>query len=127
MINYIESKDNPKIKNALKIASDASFRKKNGMFFASSSKAVGDIARAGFEPVALFLTGEEYERQGEKFAAYPVYVISSSVCEKLREGKTEDGVFGVFKMKPGGHGIKFYPAINCLFYKMCKTPAIWVP
>lgn len=65
MINYIESKDNPKIKNALKIASDASFRKKNGMFFASSSKAVGDIARAGFEPVALFLTGEEYERQGK--------------------------------------------------------------
>lgn len=101
MINYIESKDNPKIKNALKIATDASFRKKNGMFFASSSKAVGDIARAGFEPVALFLTGEEYEGQGEKFAAYPVYVISSSVCEKLREGKTEDGVFGVFKMKPG--------------------------
>ena len=48
MINLIESKDNPKVKNALKIATDASFRRKNKVFFASTSKVVLDIIDAGF-------------------------------------------------------------------------------
>ena len=61
MVNYIESKDNPKIKNALKIAADASARRKNRLFFAATGKVVMDILAAGFKAQAVFCLEAEYD------------------------------------------------------------------
>jgi len=99
MVNYIESKDNQKIKNALKIANDASARRKNGMFFAATSKVVLDILAAGFEAVSVFCLQEEYDRAEDKLEGENVYIVSPAVAEKLSEGKTEDGVWALFRMK----------------------------
>lgn len=99
MVNYIESKDNPKIKNALKIANDASYRRKNRVFFAATSKVVADILAAGFEAVGIFCLQEEYDRVGAAFENRAVYIVSPAVADKLSEGKTEDGVWAVFSMK----------------------------
>lgn len=99
MVNYIESKDNQKIKNALKIANDSSARKKNGMFFAATSKVVLDILAAGFEAVSVFCLQEEYDRLQHRLTGENVYIVSDAVAEKLSEGKTEDGVWALFTMK----------------------------
>ena len=99
MINLIESKDNPKVKNALKIATDASFRRKNKVFFASTSKVVLDIIDAGFTHQAVFVLNTEYEKFAHRLPENNVYLVSQAVADKLSEGKTEDGVFGVFEMK----------------------------
>ena len=99
MVNLIESKDNPKVKQALKIANDASFRRKNKLFFASTSKVVFDILSAGFEHEILFVLQSEYEKFEDRLPQKNVYVVSESVSDKLSEGKTEDGVYAVFRMK----------------------------
>ena len=99
MINLIESKDNPKIKNALKIANDASFRRKNGVFFAATSKVVLDIINAGFAHQAVFVLAEEYGKFADRLPDKNVYTVSRPVADKLSEGKTEDGVWAVFEMK----------------------------
>ena len=99
MINLIESKDNPKIKNALKIANDASYRRKNGVFFAATSKVVLDIIDAGFAHQAVFVLADEYEKFEDRLPAKNVYTVSQPVADKLSEGKTEDGMWAVFEMK----------------------------
>ena len=99
MINLIESKDNPKIKLALKIANDASYRRKNKLFFASTSKVVIDIFDAGFECEMIFVLQSEYERVKSRLPQKNVFVITEAVSAKLSEGKTEDGIYGVFRMK----------------------------
>ncbi len=99
MINLIESKDNPKIKLALKIANDASYRRKNKLFFASTSKVVIDVFDAGFECEMIFVLQSEYEKVKSRIPQKNVFLINESVSSKLSEGKTEDGVYGIFKMK----------------------------
>ncbi|MBQ8604387.1 MAG: RNA methyltransferase [Oscillospiraceae bacterium] len=99
MVNYIESKENPKIKNALKIANDASYRRKNGVFFASTSKVVLDILAAGFRAVSVFCLQEEYDKIADHLTGENVFIVSAPVAEKLSEGKTEDGVWALFEMK----------------------------
>lgn len=99
MIFTIDSKDNPKIKQAVKISDSAAYRRQTGSFFAASSKAVLDIIRAGFEPVWIFCTGESYEKFADKLPRDGVFIVSEAVRDKLSQGKTEDGIYGVFSMK----------------------------
>ena len=99
MINLIESKDNPKVKNALKIANDAAYRRKNGVFFAATSKVVLDIMDADFTHQAVFVLEGEYEKFAARLPDKNVYLVSQPVADKLSEGKTEDGMWGVFEMK----------------------------
>ena len=99
MLNTIESKDNPKIKYAQKLAKDAKLRSESGTFFASTPKVVMDILAAGFEDESLFVTQSEYDRFSAELAQHNVYIISKAVDEKLSEDKTSQGVFGIFKMK----------------------------
>ena len=100
MLNTIQSKDNPKIKYAQKLAKDAKLRFENGEFFASTPKVVMDILKAGFAAESLFMTQKEYDRFSDKLTGENVYIISDAVNEKLSEDKTSQGVFGIFKMKP---------------------------
>ncbi len=99
MVNNIESKDNPKIKDALKLATDASYRRKSGLFFASTRKVVLDIMAAGFSPVSVFVVAPEYEKIKDRLDGVQCFIISEAVSQKLSESKTEDGVFAVFKMQ----------------------------
>ncbi len=107
MINLIESKDNPKVKNALKIANDASFRRKSRLFFAATSKVVLDILDAGFAHQAVFVLNTEYEKSAHRLPENNVYLVSQPVADKLSEGKTEDGMWGVFEMKDADEAAVF--------------------
>lgn len=99
MLNYIESKDNPKVKNAVKLAKDAKLRSENGVFFASTPKVVMDIIAAGFDAESLFFTMDEYKKYADKLEDKNIYIINDAVNQKLSEDKTSQGVFGIFKMK----------------------------
>lgn len=99
MIYSIDSKNNSKVKYAVKISSAGARRRQDNVFFASSSKVVLDIIDRGFEIKALFCLREIYEKHRQKLKDYTVYIVSSAVRSKLSEGKTEDGMFGLFAMK----------------------------
>ncbi len=107
MINVIQSKDNPKIKNAVKLSKDAKFRAELGLFFASTPKVVMDILNAGFVAESLFFMQDEYDIYEKQLVNQPVYIITDTVNQKLSEDKTSQGVFGIFKMKK--------PDINKIF------------
>lgn len=95
----IESKDNPKIKYAMKAADDRTFRRKEGVFFASTSKVVSDILDFGFEHRMIFVCADVWEKHKDKMPRENVFIISRRVRDKLSEGKTEDGVFAVFSTR----------------------------
>ncbi len=99
MLNIIESKDNAKIKNALKLSKDAKLRVETNTFFAQTPKVVMDILSAGFQAEELFFTKDEYAKYSQKLFGLPVNIISEPVNKKLSEDKTSQGVFGVFRMK----------------------------
>lgn len=107
MLNTIQSKDNPKVKFAQKLAKDAKFRNENNMFFAATPKVVMDILSAGFKAEALFFMQDEYDSYEAELVNQPVYIITDQVNEKLSEDKTSQGVFGIFHMKK--------PDINRIF------------
>ena len=107
MLNTIESKDNPKIKYAQKLAKDAKLRTESGLFLASTPKVVMDILAAGFTAESLFFMQDEYDRYEDRLTGQPVYIITDAVNQKMSEDKTSQGVFGVFRMKK--------PDINKIF------------
>lgn len=99
MLNVITSKDNPKVKWAIKLAKNGTLRFEEGLFFASTPKVVMDILQAGFEATDLFFMQCEYDRYEEKLAEENVYIITNDVNEKMSQDMTSQGVFGVFKTK----------------------------
>ncbi|MBR2504089.1 MAG: RNA methyltransferase [Oscillospiraceae bacterium] len=107
MLNVIQSKDNPKVKNAVKLSKDAKFRAESGLFFASTPKVVMDILSAGFTAESLFFMQDEYDIYADRLENQPVYIITDGVNQKLSEDKTSQGVFGIFRMKK--------PDINKIF------------
>ena len=107
MLNVIQSKDNPKVKNAIKLSKDAKLRTESGLFLASTPKVVMDILAAGFTAESLFFMQDEYDRYEDRLAGQPVYIITDAVNQKMSEDKTSQGVFGVFRMKK--------PDINKIF------------
>lgn len=96
MVGNIESRDNPKIKYAIKAADDRTFRRKEGVFFASTSKVVSDMLDFGFEHRMIFVCCDVWEKHKDAMPKENVFIISRRVRDKLSEGKTEDGVYGVF-------------------------------
>jgi len=121
MLNIIESKDNAKIKNAVKLAKDAKLRGESGVFFASTPKVVMDILAAGFVAESLFFTKEEYEKYCDKLSGHNVYIISDAVNQKLSEDKTSQGVFGIFKMKNADIG-KIFTADKLIILEDIQDP-----
>ncbi|MEG3029128.1 MAG: RNA methyltransferase [Oscillospiraceae bacterium] len=99
MLNIIKSKDNPKIKHAVKLSKNPSERAEKGLFFASTPKVVTDIIKAGFEAESLFFMQGEYDRYETLLQDKDVFIITEEVSEKLCEDRTSQGVFGVFQMK----------------------------
>ncbi|MBE6887111.1 MAG: RNA methyltransferase [Ruminococcaceae bacterium] len=121
MLNTIQSKDNPKIKYAQKLAKDAKLRGESGTFFASTPKVVMDILRAGFAAESLFFTQNEYEKFAAELDGENVYIISEAVNEKLSEDKTSQGVFGIFRMKTADMG-RIYSAKKLIVLEDIQDP-----
>ncbi len=98
-MEVIKSRDNPKIKYAVKLSKSTSFRNEEGMFFASSKKVVNDLIEFGFEIKYLFLSLDEYEKLQGNILEDRTFVVTNEVEEKLSVDKSSQSHYAVFKMK----------------------------
>ncbi len=99
----ITSKNNDRIKFAVKIREKDSFRKSEGLFFIEGARLCADAALSSVAIKELYVT----EGALEKYAGYVhsvencaerCFVISDEVAEKLGDTKSPQGVFCVCKM-----------------------------
>ncbi len=99
----IESKSNPKIKDAAALA-DARERKRTGLFLAEGARLCADAAENGVEIVSLFIT----DRAAGTYAKYYVtvraaaareYRISEDAAARLSDTVTNQGFFCVCRKR----------------------------
>ncbi len=99
----ITSKSNDRIKYAVKIRENSSFRKQENLFFAEGARLCFDAASSGVEITELYITEkaltkyEEYVRLVESCAERS-FLVSAEVAEKLSDTKSSQGVFCLCKM-----------------------------
>lgn len=99
----ITSKANDRIKYAVKIRENASFRKQKNLFFAEGARLCFDAASSGVEITELYVTEkalvkyEEYVRLVTE-SAERSFLVSEEVAEKLSDTKNSQGVFCLCKM-----------------------------
>ncbi len=98
-MEIIKSRDNPKIKYAIKLSKSASFRKEEKKFFAASKKVVFDLIEFGYDLEFLFLSLDEYEKNKENIIEEKTFVITNDVAEKLSPDKSPMQIYAVFKMR----------------------------
>lgn len=97
MYPYIESRNNDKVKHAVKVAQSASFRDETGLFFAEGLRLCEDLAMQ-YTPKRLFCTETAVEELDPKVReAQEVYIIDRKVMHKLSETKRSQGVFCLFE------------------------------
>ncbi len=99
----ITSKQNEKIKFAVKIKNDASFRKKEGLFFLEGLRLCLDALESPIEVLSLFLTGSAILKYGDfletlQKSSKSVYKISDDIAEKLSDTKNPQGVFCICRL-----------------------------
>ena len=96
MDEKITSRDNPKVKYACKLADSPGFRRSEGRFFAEGRKLCPELAR-GAALEQLFYTAAAAQKCPER-AGWPGqhFLVEEHVAEKLAEGASHQGVFGVF-------------------------------
>ncbi|MBQ3394499.1 MAG: RNA methyltransferase [Oscillospiraceae bacterium] len=98
MAQYIRSKDNQRIKHAIKLSKDAGTRRRENRFFVSSSKAVSDLMARGFTASEVFATHDGLGKLDARALEGRLFEIAEPVADKLSDSKTDDGVWAVFEM-----------------------------
>ncbi len=100
----IESKSNPKIKEAAAL-NDARERKKTGLFLAEGARLCADAAENGVEIVSLFITDKAAETYEACYhavlrAAAREYRVSETAAERLSDTVSSQNFFCVCRRKP---------------------------
>ncbi len=99
----ITSKANDRIKYAVKIRENASFRKQENLFFAEGARLCYDAASSGVPIAEMYVTEKalnkysDYVRLVEE-KAERCFVVSEEVAEKLADTKGNQGLFCLCKM-----------------------------
>lgn len=99
----ITSKNNERIKYAVKLRDKEAFRKNEGLFIIEGARLCMDAALSGVFIKELYVTQSALEKYGEYIRlaeekAERSFVVSSEVAEKLADTKNTQGVFCVCKM-----------------------------
>ncbi len=97
MTAEITSRDNPRVKEARRVAEQPQFRKETGLFFAEGKRLCFDLA-AAMQPEAVFFTRDflDANPETEKIGGVQ-YLVSDGVAEKLSDTKTTQGLFCLFR------------------------------
>ena len=98
----ITSRNNEKIKNAAKLCTESSYRKKTGMFFLEGLRLCCDAAENGVSPYEVFVTENALEKYASELevlleSCNDCYIITDEIAAKLSDTKTSQGVFCVCK------------------------------
>ncbi len=99
----ISSKNNDRVKYAVKLRDKDSFRKNEGLFFLEGARLCSDAAVSGIEIEELYVTEQALEKYGEYVShienvARKSFLVSREVAEKLSDTQSTQGVFCLCKM-----------------------------
>lgn len=108
----IESVQNPKIKNLLKLQEKSRERKRQGLFVVEGIQENQLAINAGFVPEEFFVC-ENIFQNAVDLSGFKSFNISSVLFEKLAYRGTTGGVLGVFQMKQNELG-EIKPKENAL-------------
>lgn len=90
----ITSRDNAKVKYAVRLAASAAFRAEEGLFFAEGPRLCLDLARR-LPADCLFATQKALDAWPEAEQLAPtLYVVEPHVAEKLGGTKNTQGMYG---------------------------------
>lgn len=104
MIEKITARTNERIKYAVRLGENASFRKTNGEFFLEGARLCSDAAKTGIVIKQAFFTAAAFE----KYSAYAesimqsgciCFEISTDVAKKLSGTENPQGVFCICKAR----------------------------
>ncbi|MDL2328036.1 RNA methyltransferase [Ruminococcaceae bacterium OttesenSCG-928-A11] len=102
MEQTITSRDNERVKHAVKLASSAAFRAQEGLLFAEGPRLCLDLA-ATLAPVRLFATAQTLAQWPALCGLAPeTYTVGGHVAEKLSTTRSTQGAFGLFRLPAAG-------------------------
>lgn len=98
----LTSRNNDKIKHAVKLCNDSSERKRTGSFFLEGLRLCCDAALNGHIAETVFVTENALENHGDELAvlldsAKEVFCITDEISLKLSDTKNPQGVFCICK------------------------------
>ena len=94
----IESLQNPKIKNLLKLQEKSRERKTQGLFIVEGKQENELAVKGGYEAVEIYVCEDIYESTID-FGRAKMFEITRIVFEKLAYRKSTGGIIGVYKTK----------------------------
>ena len=94
----IESLQNPRIKNLLKLQEKSRERKNQGLFIVEGTQENELAIKGGYEAVEIYICEDIYNKSID-FEQAKVLTITKQVFEKLAYRKSTGGIIGVYKTK----------------------------
>lgn len=92
----IESLQNEKIKNLIRITTDNRFRKKSGNFVVEGKQENERAAKYGFDVQDYFICESIFD---EDFPKGKIHLVSEKVYERIAYRSSSEGIIGVFQSK----------------------------
>ena len=94
----IESLQNPRIKNLLKLQEKSRERKNQGLFIVEGTQENELAIKGGYEAVEIYICEDIYNKSID-FGQVKVFTITKQVFEKLAYRKSTGGIIGVYNTK----------------------------
>ncbi|WP_313579339.1 RNA methyltransferase [Chishuiella sp.] len=94
----IESLQNPRIKNLLKLQEKSRERKNQGLFIIEGTQENELALKGGYEAVEIYICDDIYS-YSLQFGNAKVFIITKPIFEKLAYRKSTGGIIGVYKTK----------------------------
>lgn len=95
---FIESPQNSKIKNLLKLQNKSRERKKQGLFVVEGTQEVRLALDSGFVPEEFFVC-EDIFKNAILIPQAQINFVSKTLYEKIAYRETTGGIIGIFKMR----------------------------
>ncbi len=89
----IESLQNEKIKNLVRLSSDNRFRKKSGVFVVEGKQENERAIKFGYQPQEFFICENIYN---EDFPKGKISLVSEKIYEKIAYRGSSEGIIGIF-------------------------------
>lgn len=107
MFEQIISRDNPKIKQYLKLRDQKKHRLQEGLFVIESYKLLQEAIDANWEMISIFGTEQGLQKLSlPSDSTVRVYEVSDSIEQKLTATANSGGVFAVLKRPDKGSGFE---------------------
>ena len=92
----IESLQNEKIKNLIRLSSDNRFRKKSGVFVVEGKQENERAIKFGYESVEFFVCESIYN---EELPKGKINFVGEKIYEKIAYRGTSEGIIGIYESK----------------------------